>query len=51
MAKKQVPIPHIPLPFEAAVKEFLKVKPPKKGKTSTKPQPSTKPKKRKASDQ
>jgi hypothetical protein len=36
MPKKQIPVPHIPLPFETAVKEFLKVKPPKKqdsGKT------------------
>jgi hypothetical protein len=37
MAKKQIPIPHIPLKFEDAVKEFLKVKPPKKGKVKPKP--------------
>lgn len=32
MANKSKPIPHIPLKFEQAVDEFLKVKPPKKGK-------------------
>jgi len=31
MAKKNIPIPHIPLKFEEAVKAFLEVKPPKKG--------------------
>lgn len=31
MGRKNIPIPHIPLKFGDAVKEFLKVKPPKKG--------------------
>jgi hypothetical protein len=32
MPNKSKPIPHIPLKFEDAVAEFLKVKPPKKRK-------------------
>ncbi len=32
MGRKNIPIPHIPLKFTEAVQEFLKVKPPKKGK-------------------
>jgi len=32
MPNKPKPIPHIPLKFEEAVDEFLKVKPPKKGR-------------------
>lgn len=30
MPRKNIPIPHIPLKFEDAVKEFLKVKPSQK---------------------
>ena len=32
MANKSKPVPHIPLKFEDAVAEFLKVKPPKRQK-------------------
>ena len=37
MARKNIPIPRIPLKFTEAVQEFLKVKPPKKGKPKKKP--------------
>lgn len=43
MPKKNIPIPHVPLKFEDAVKEFLKVKPPEKGKKAAKkPKPTKK---------
>ena len=42
MARKNIPIPHIPLKFEEAVKEFLKVKPEKKKKRARKPKPTKK---------
>lgn len=35
MAKRK-PLPHIPLKFEEAVDEFLKVKPPKRKKKAVK---------------
>lgn len=38
MANKSKPIPHIPLKFEEAMDEFLKVKRPNK-KTTTKKRP------------
>jgi len=36
MGRKNIPVPHIPLKYEDAVKEFLKVKPPKKKKAASK---------------
>jgi len=38
MANKPKPVPHIPLKFEEAVDEFLKVKPPKKRPKKKKPE-------------
>jgi hypothetical protein len=36
VVKKQTTLPHIPLKFEEAVDEFLKVKPPKRRKKASK---------------
>jgi len=36
MARKNIPVPHIPLKFEDAVDAFLKTPPPKKGKKGRK---------------
>jgi hypothetical protein len=48
VSRKNIPVPHIPLKFEEAIKEFLKVKPPKKEKPKRRSKSTRRPTKRQA---